>query len=147
MVELHDVTILLKDPSVGKVRAVLQNLRNMGVAFPTQLSSQSIHGLATPEVVDQLKQARDVLVLSRRLEIVEGTITRSIDAATALREMEEKEAAREAAEKIEQEEAAKKKKPKKKKKAAPKKKAPKKKKRKAAKKKKATPKKKKPKKH
>jgi len=93
MVELHDVTIVLKDPSVDKVRAALRNLRQMGVLFPTQLSSQSIHGMAPPRVVSQLEQARDVLVLSRRLEITEAEVVRTIDPATALREMEEKEAA------------------------------------------------------
>ncbi len=93
MVELHDVTIVLKDPNVDKVRAALRNLRQMGVMFPTQLSSQSIHGMAPTRVVSQLEQARDVLVLSRRLEITEAGVVRTIDPATALREMEEKEAA------------------------------------------------------
>ena len=96
MVELHDVTVVLKDPNPDKVRAALYNLRKMGLAFPTQLSSQSIHGLATNQVVAQLEQARDVLTLSRRLEFVEGKVTRSLDAATALKEMEEREAQREA---------------------------------------------------
>ncbi len=102
MVELYDVTILLKDPSVDKVSAALRNLRNLGVLFPTQLSCQAIHGMASAHVVSQLEQARDVLVLSRRLEIVKAEVTRTVDAATALREIEEKETARREAEEAEQ---------------------------------------------
>lgn len=98
MTELYEVTVLLKDPSVDKVSAALRNLRNLGVLFPTQLSCQAIHGMASAHVVSQLEQARDVLVLSRRLEIVKAEVTRTVDAATALREIEEKEAARQEAE-------------------------------------------------
>lgn len=89
MDRLYNVTVVPQQPDRHPTRLIAPALKKMGLLWVTH-NDETISGMASEEVLGALERSRNFIVIARELSVVEAK-SKTIDAATWLKQQAEKD--------------------------------------------------------